>query len=249
MSPRMKQLGFAVMTFAVYTWMLNWQAAVLLTVAIGFHEMSHLWAAKRLGLATKGFYFLPFLGGVSLIADRYKTYGQQAFVVLMGPVGGGALALATAVAWYITGYPILAAAAAWMCLLNLFNLLPLSFLDGGQLMGTISYSFNKTFGMVLNVLSTIIAVFVIWHFNPIIAGLIIFFGGNSILLEIKNWNAFRQGKTWLCTDDYLNPPKPLTTKELVLTIGGWVITAGSLVIVMKLFSSYPESNILSIFHK
>lgn len=249
MSSRMKQLGFAIMTFAVYAWLLNWKAALLLTVAVGFHECSHLWAAKRLGLKTKGFYLVPFMGGVAFITDRYKNYGQQAFVVLMGPVGGGVLALATAGAWYITGSPILGAAAGWMCFLNLFNLLPLSFLDGGQLMGTISYSVNKTLGMVLNVISTLVAVVILWHYNPVIAGLIIFFGGSSVVREVRNWKNYRDGKLWLCDDDYLNPPKALTGRQMAATIIGWAITGAALYFTSRYIAAFSDVNLSSIFYR
>lgn len=246
MNPRLKQIGFAIFTFAVYTAIINWKAALMLTVGVGFHEYSHLWAARRMNLQTKGFYLVPFMGGVALVADRYKTYGQQAFVVLLGPVGGGLLALVTFGAWYLTGLPFLAAAASWMCFLNLFNLLPLSFMDGGQLLDTVSYSLNKTFGMVLHVLSTLVASVVLWHFNPVIAMIVIVLGGASVITEITNWNNFRQGKNWLCTESYLHPPSPLSKPQMAMTIGGWLLTAGILLVVMTYLREFPEANLSTI---
>ena len=246
MSTRMKQIGFAIMTFAVYMAIINWKVALLLTVGVGFHEYSHLWAAKRLGLATKGFYLVPFMGGVAFITDRYKRYSQQSFVVIMGPVGGGLLALVTAGAWYLTGLPFLAAAASWMCFLNLFNLLPLSFMDGGQLMDTICYSVNRTFGMVLHIISTVVAGVVLWHFNPVIAGLVIFLGGGSLIVEIKNWDNFRKGKTWLCSDAYLNPPAPLSKKEMSLTATSWLVTLLILGATRYYLSAFEEASLSSI---
>jgi putative peptide zinc metalloprotease protein len=243
----MKQIGFAIMTFAVYTAIINWKVALLLTVGVGFHEYSHLWAAKRLGLATKGFYLVPFMGGVAFITDRYKRYSQQAFVVIMGPVGGGLLALVTAGAWYLTGLPFLAAAASWMCFLNLFNLLPLSFMDGGQLMDTICYSVNRTFGMVLHIISTVVAGFVLWHFNPVIAGIVIFMGGGSVIAEVREWKNYKDpNKRWLCSDAYLNPPAPLSKKEIALTATSWLVTLVILGCVRYYLSGFEEARLSSI---
>jgi Zn-dependent protease len=208
LSFRQKQILSAIFTFLIYTSILNWKAALLLLVGVGFHEYSHLWAAKRMHLRTSGFFFIPFMGGVALVSDRYKTYGQQAFVVLLGPVGGGLLAGVTAGAYYLTGYPYLASAAYWMCFLNLFNLLPLSFLDGGQLLDTLTYSTNRTFGMVMHIISTVVAAVVLWFFNYLIAIMVILFGGASIWREITDWN----------------PPKRLTPGQMFLTTAGWSAT-------------------------
>jgi Zn-dependent protease len=249
MSSKWKQIGFAIMTFAVYTALVNWKVALLLTVGIGFHELSHLWAAKRLGLATSGFYLVPFMGGVAFITDKYKSYGQQAFVVLMGPVGGGLLSLAAFAAWYLTGAPFLAAATYWLCFLNLFNLLPLSFMDGGQLMGTISYSLNRTVGMILNTASTIFAIIFLWQYNPILSGLVGLFGGGAVLAEINNWKNYRDGKTHLCDDNYLNPPTTLSKKEMVLTIVGWALTALVLFMVRAYLVNFDAAKLSTLIGK
>jgi hypothetical protein len=199
-----------------------------------------------MGLQTKGFYLVPFLGGVALVADRYKTYGQQAFVVLAGPVGGGLLALVTAGTYYITGIPFLAAAAAWMCYLNIFNLFPLSFLDGGQLMTTITYSLNRTVGVVLYTLSSVIATFILWRFNPALSIMVGVLGGMSVASEIRNLMAWRRGDTWLCSDSWLNPPKALTKKQMLLTVLGWAATAVLLGFAMHILKTHPEADLSTI---
>lgn len=243
---RQKQIFMALLTFVVYTVIVNWQAAILLMVAVGFHEYSHLWAAKKSGLRTKGFFLVPFMGGVALVADRYRSYAQQAFVVLAGPVGGGLLAFVTAGAYYATGIPFLAASAYWMCLLNLFNLYPLSFLDGGQLLDTITYSINRTLGVVLHTISTLIAAVVLMRANFVIGAMVIFFGGMSIHSEWKNLMALRAGKTWLLSESWANPPKKMKVYQIVLTIAGWAITVfllGSLLFFLK---DHPEASITTI---
>ena len=244
-----KQLGFALFTFIVYALLVGWQVALLLIIAVGFHEYCHLWAAKKMGLNTKGFYLVPFMGGVALVDGRYKSYGQQAFVVLAGPIGGGLLAIATAIAYHFTGIPFLAAAGTWMLYLNLFNLLPLSFMDGGQLMGTLTYSINRTLGMVCNVLSTIVAAYVMWHFNPVLLFLVLFLGGSAVLKEILDWNNFRKGKQYLCADTYLNPPEKLSVVQWIATAGTWAVTFLVFGLILAFLRQMPEANFNTLFQR
>ncbi len=244
-----KQIGFALFTFVVYTLLVGWQVALLLIIGVGFHEYSHLWAAKRMGMKTKGFFLVPFMGGVALVEGKYQRLSQQSFVVLAGPMGGGLLALATAGAYAVTGSTFLAAAATWMCYLNLFNLLPLSFMDGGQLLGTITYSINRTLGMVCLVISTLVAVVALWFFNPIIMGLVILFGGMSVILEIRNWHFFRKGRTYMCDEAYLNPPARLTAGQLALTVFGWFGTAAILFVAYYWLEQVPGSALSTLIHR
>ena len=225
MSNRMKQLLSILLCFAVYSTFINWKVSLLLIVSVAFHEQSHLWAAKHLKLRTNLFYMIPFVGGVALINDRYKRYSQQAFVAIMGPVGGTVLALTTSLAWYLTGWQVLAPAAFYMSLMNLFNLAPLAMLDGGQLLDTITYSFNRTLGLVVHIVSTAVAIVLItWKGNMTIGILIAVFGIPQIITEVNNWRAYRAGTFYLCTQNYLFPPRKSSWKEILLTVGAWATT-------------------------
>lgn len=252
MSITMKQICFAIFTFLVYAFMVpptpNWLTALLLVVGVGFHEYSHLWAAKRIGLRTGGFYLIPFIGGVSFVTSKYYSYSQQAFVAIMGPVGGGLLAIVATALYLFTGLPFMAAAAYWMCFLNLFNLLPLSFLDGGQLLGTITYSIDRTLGMVLNVISTAVAVVFIWFFNPMIAILILWFGGRSTYNDIINWKNYQYGNKHLCDHSYLYPPKKLSIKQIILVLVSWMMLTSLLTITMYFLKALPASSMDTLIH-
>lgn len=147
-SIKLLKFVFAGATFLSYAYLFTWKFALLILLAIGWHESGHVWATRRMGLKTKGFYFLPFLGGVAITEERYKTQGQQAFIAIMGPVWGFVLALAAFGIYWVTGNPLFAAAASWMSLLNLFNLLPVNPLDGGQVIRTVSFSIHNWLGSV-----------------------------------------------------------------------------------------------------
>lgn len=238
-----KQLGWALFTFLIYTIFFGWQLALCFVIAIGFHECCHLWAARKLKLRTKGFYLIPFMGGVAFVTDKYRSYGQQAFVVLAGPVGGGLLAIATAGLYWFTGIPILAAAATWMLYLNLFNLLPFSFMDGGQLLDTLTYSINRTLGVFFHVLSTIVAAIMLFKFfSPVLGFLVAIFGSSSAIKQVTNWNHYRKGERYLCDDNFLYPPKRLSALQWVGTAAGWAVTAIVFFIIMVMLKADPHSD-------
>lgn len=216
-SLRQKQILSVIFTFLVYTWLVNWKVAILLIIGVGFHEYCHLLAAKKMKLSTGGFFILPFMGGVAFVTERYKSYSQQSFVALAGPIGGGLLAAVTGLLWYLTKIPFLGQAAQWMAFMNLFNLLPLSFLDGGQILNTVTFSINEKFGVVCKVISTIVAIFVIFKLNPLIAGLVLVFGTAECWAEIKAWKAKEEGDDHLVPDHILNRPRPMSLSKLWIT--------------------------------
>jgi Zn-dependent protease len=203
--------------------------------AVGFHEICHLLAAKKMGVKTGGFIFLPFLGGVSFVG-RFKRLSQQAFVVLAGPIGGGALAIATFIVYLFTGIPFLAAAAYWMCFLNLFNALPLGLMDGGQVMNSISYSLNEKVGFYLTAISTVFATIFIFFLNPLIALFVGAMGGYNVWKEYRARKFAALGQTWMLSDAQLNKPKAMTHKQIWLTGGVWLLTVvilGGLYFLLK----------------
>jgi Zn-dependent protease len=249
MSNRTKQLLSIVLSFAVYSVFINWKIALLLVISIAFHEQSHLEAAKHLKLRTNLFYLIPFVGGVSLVNDRYKSYAQQAFVAVMGPVGGAFLAVVTTCAYFLTGWQILAPAAFYMSIMNLFNLAPLAMLDGGQLLDTISYSFNRTLGLVLHAVSTAIAVVLItWKLNMTVGILIGIYGIPQVITEFKNWQAFKAGTFYLCSQSYLFPPRKASSLEMIQIAGAWIAAITVLFLNMVVLASHG-TNLSLLFSK
>lgn len=207
------------MTFAVYTYLLNWKFAALLCIGIGWHEYCHILAAKYLGMETKGFYLVPFMGGVAFVGNSYKSFFQRVFVVIMGPVGGSIPGFLLALAYVATGSQHLwmAAAAEWFMLVNLFNLLPLSFLDGGQITESITYSINETFGLICLTTGTILVAIILFKTNIFLFGLLMIFGTGQVVNAINNYRNKRAGKTWKLTSGYMDPDRMLTTKQILVS--------------------------------
>lgn len=126
------KLLLAVATLAAYSFLFTWQFAIAIMYAIAVHEMGHVWAMRRTGMKTSGFYFVPLLGGAA-VADRATSEWQDVYVTAMGPSWGLLSAIPPALLYAVSGDPMWAGLIAFIALINLFNLLPIFPLDGGRL--------------------------------------------------------------------------------------------------------------------
>ncbi len=126
-------------TLATYSFLFTWQFAVAIMWAIGVHELGHVWAMRRTGMQTPGFYFVPLFGGAA-IGERSKTEWQDVFITAMGPSWGLLSAIPPALLYAVTGEPFWAGVVGFIGLVNLFNLLPIYPLDGGRLTNSLVVS-------------------------------------------------------------------------------------------------------------
>jgi len=181
------KVGLAALTFAGYATIYNWKFAVLIMVAVGWHESGHVWAMKKKGLKTKGFYFLPFIGGAAIQEENYKTYQDNFYVSIMGPVWGAILAFICAGAYLITNISMLAAATGFMCMINLFNLLPINPLDGGQIVRSISFSLSSKKGINFLIISFILSIIAFILIQSGLFILITIVGGMELFFEYKKY--------------------------------------------------------------
>ena len=140
------KIALAAISLAAYTYMFTWKFAVMLMVMLFIHESGHVWAMKRYGMKTKGFYFIPLLGGAAVAESEFPSRKAEVVIALMGPIWGLALAVATGGIYLLTRDPLFAAASAWMAMINLFNLLPINPLDGGRVFSSIAFSIHSKVG-------------------------------------------------------------------------------------------------------
>ncbi len=138
--------GFAVAKFASifvaiggYALLWGWKFGVGVTLLIFVHKMGHYLEARRLGLHPSWPVFLPFLGAfVAFKSDRLTPW-LLARIDYAGPLLGS---VGAAVCWGLgeaDNSQLLKALGYFGFLINLFNLIPVGFLDGGQLLRSIHY--------------------------------------------------------------------------------------------------------------
>ena len=102
------------------------------------HESCHALAMRRYNIPFSPMVFLPFVGAFVSMKEDPPDAKTEAHIALAGPIGGGAFAALTSVLGIAAGSQVLLALAQFGLMINLFNLLPVGFLDGGRVAGVLS---------------------------------------------------------------------------------------------------------------
>src|SRR5260221_3299863 len=131
---------------------------------ISVHEGGHLIAARRIGLKVGEPVFIPFMGAFIALKEAPRNAWIEAQVGIGGPLLGAAGAAACYGIYMATGNPLFRALAYTGFFLNLFNLAPIGFLDGGRIVTALSPW--------------------LWLVGTVIIGLLMFVQFNPILLLI-----------------------------------------------------------------
>src|SRR5207244_9024722 len=116
----------------------GWQYAVGFVLLILVHECGHLLAAKRLGLKVGAPVFIPFMGAFIALKEAPRNAWIEAQVGIGGPLLGTVGAVACYALSLATGNRMFMALAYTGFFLNLFNLAPVGFLDGGRIVTALS---------------------------------------------------------------------------------------------------------------
>ena len=121
-----------------YAMFWGWPFAVGFVALLFIHEMGHVVALRMMGIKATAPMFIPFMGAYIGMKQMPDNAFAEAVMAYGGPLLGTLGAVGCAGAGFVTGNPFWFALAMSGFLLNLFNLLPISPLDGGRIIGVIS---------------------------------------------------------------------------------------------------------------
>jgi Zn-dependent protease len=128
-------------SFAAYSlWFGSWRFGLGFVLLILVHELGHVAEARRQKLPVTLPTFIPFLGAFVTVRHASIPPWRRALVSLAGPFVGGLGAAAVWAAGSVRDTVWLVVLANVGFLLNLFNMLPIGFLDGGAVFQAISQS-------------------------------------------------------------------------------------------------------------
>ncbi len=122
-----------VLSIWVYAQLYGFPFAAGFVALILVHELGHYLAARDQGLPVGLPMFIPFLGAWIGLKDRPVNAETEAYIAYAGPLLGTIAALFCYAQGRHTGDPFWLALALTGFVLNLFNLIPLSPLDGGRI--------------------------------------------------------------------------------------------------------------------
>jgi Zn-dependent protease len=130
--------GTMLLSMLAYSLVYGWRYAVGFVLLIFFHEMGHYLAARQRGLNVGVPTFIPFVGAWIQLKEMPHDVETEAYVGFAGPLAGTIAALACYWLARETGSGLLLALSYSGFMLNLFNLIPISPLDGGRITAIIS---------------------------------------------------------------------------------------------------------------
>lgn len=160
-----------------YAMFWGWPFAVGFVALLFIHEMGHVAALRMMGIKATAPMFIPFMGAVIGMKQMPENAFSEAVMAYGGPLLGTLGAIICAGIGLLTGNPFWYALAMSGFLLNLFNLLPISPLDGGRIIGVISPKL-----WIVGLFGAIVLFYYTW--SPII-GLIIIMGSFQIYSSSK----------------------------------------------------------------
>jgi Zn-dependent protease len=128
------------MLLSIYAYSLvwGWPFAIGFVLLIVVHELGHGIVMRMHGIPAGAPTFIPFVGAVIAMKGRPRNAYVEAKVAFGGPVLGSLGALACLLVAAATQSGFWRSLAFSGFLINLFNLLPVSPLDGGRIAGAIS---------------------------------------------------------------------------------------------------------------
>jgi tetratricopeptide (TPR) repeat protein len=155
-------VGSLLFFIASYSTILAPYKLVLFIITLLLHESGHIITMKLFGYRDTSLLFLPFLGALAIARKENSTLTEKVWVSLAGPLPGLILGLGLTIAFNLqTSYPEITQTASWrtdfvwlrefslmLIGLNLFNLLPLYPLDGGQVVNLLLFSPNPYLGVL-----------------------------------------------------------------------------------------------------
>jgi len=130
--------GTMLLSVVVYAFIWGWRYAAGFVALLFVHEMGHYLAARQRGLAVGAPTFIPFVGAWIQLKEMPHDAETEAYVGMAGPLVGSAGALLCYFIARDQHADWLLAVAYSGFFLNLFNLIPLSPMDGGRITQVIS---------------------------------------------------------------------------------------------------------------
>jgi Zn-dependent protease len=207
--------GSMLVSIAAYALLWGWKFALGFVLLLLVHELGHALEAKRQGVPVSAPLFIPFLGAVIAMKQMPHDVWREAQIAIAGPILGSAGCVVTWILGEWLDSDLLIALAFTGFFLNLFNLAPVSPLDGGRIVAAIHPA--------------------LWAVGLVMLGALVFVAPNPILIFILLIGALEVWRRW---QERRDPAKAeyyeISQGKRVAAAVGYVILAALLGIAMDI---------------
>lgn len=226
------KVGLAIGTMFTYSYLFTWQFALVLMVSLFVHENGHIFMMRKCGMKVKGVYFVPFIGAAAVAEGEFPSPKDEAHIAIMGPIWGLILAGLTFLVYEYTGNAFFGAVAGWMAMVNLFNLLPISPLDGGRIMKSVAFSVSSKAGLIFMITGIFIfAILTFWDGIILFCALLLI----AILEFVMTYFEIKYG-----FDKGSRHFEPMSVKNIALSVILYILVAAILWGLMVYVDAIPE---------
>lgn len=156
---------FSVLLFVLtFSWILggDYTFIFMLVAVLIVHELGHFTLMKLFNYTNVRMLFVPLMG--AFVHGKKKIYSQKerALVLLAGPVPGIALGLACLYFGADSNLPWMLEIGILFLVLNVFNLIPLDPLDGGQLLKNMFFGKFELVQLIFALVSSLAVIVAGW---------------------------------------------------------------------------------------
>lgn len=208
--------GSMLVSIVAYASLWGWKFGVGFVLLLLVHEYGHVIQLRREGVRDASApIFIPFMGALIWSKSLGGDAAAEARVGLAGPILGSIGAAACVVVYALTGEDFWRALAFTGFFLNLFNLLPVGFLDGARAAAALS-----PWVWLLGVFGIAVLVFV-WP-NPIII----------LIAVLAIWETYRRFKQFRSGDPAIKAYYSIARRDRIVIAATYLALIVVLVIAM-----------------
>jgi stage IV sporulation protein FB len=200
----------------------SWFAVLLLVTVIFIHELGHFIAMKFFGYKGVNMTFVPFVGAYVSGTAANLSRKNKLIVLLAGPLPGIVIGIILLYLHQKDFEPLYFQLAMPFLLLNVFNLLPVFPLDGGQFFQTLFFNGSRIIQLLFLYLSCGSLVFLFFKSNNswgllLIAFLVLLRIGQVNLVHKVRKQLDEEGIDYACSYDDLTDAEYWQIRNIVIT--------------------------------
>lgn len=176
-----------ILFIAAFYLLFRWEISfILILVAVIFiHELGHYLAMRVFKYKDLSIYFIPLLGAMASGEKDQISQKQRAIVLFSGPIPGVVIGTILYYLGFIIENQLILRTANIFIFLNLFNLLPIYPLDGGQLIKNFYFNSREKLNIIFISISIILLVYLSFRFESYILLILPVFLINNIIGQIR----------------------------------------------------------------